>query len=284
MRTALVLAAGGERVVAWEAGVLAGLADAGVDLRGADRVLGTSAGAAVGARLAAGVDPRRDADRLAVTAAPQAPVPAPGGGGALFARLAELWTGPGGEGRRELGRLALEHPAGDPEAFVERVGRRLAGGAWPPALRTVAIDALSGERVALGPRPGLDLAHAVAASRAVPLLCPPVPIGGRPHIDGAMGSATNADLLAAEEPGRALVVTATPEAPKEPGAGPLWQQALRDELDVLRDAGWQVAVVQAGPADVEAMGPDPTGSATAHLAVAAGRRRGREAVAFSGRA
>ena len=30
-RTAVVLAGGGERVVAWEAGVLAGLADAGLD-------------------------------------------------------------------------------------------------------------------------------------------------------------------------------------------------------------------------------------------------------------
>jgi NTE family protein len=57
----VVLAAGGERVVAWEVGVLAGLADAGLDPRGAEVVLGTSAGALVAARLAAGEDPRVDA-------------------------------------------------------------------------------------------------------------------------------------------------------------------------------------------------------------------------------
>jgi len=64
-RTAVVLAGGGERVVAWEIGVLAGFADAGLDLRGAVRIVGTSAGALVAARLAAGEDPRDEADAIA---------------------------------------------------------------------------------------------------------------------------------------------------------------------------------------------------------------------------
>ena len=84
MRPAIVLGAGGERVVAWETGVLAGLADAGVDLSGP--VLGTSAGAAVGARLALGADPRADADRLAASAAERAGGPSIAAA-ALFARL-----------------------------------------------------------------------------------------------------------------------------------------------------------------------------------------------------
>ncbi|HET8755644.1 MAG TPA: patatin-like phospholipase family protein, partial [Solirubrobacteraceae bacterium] len=68
---AIVLAGGGERVIAWETGVLAGLANRGTDPRRAAAVIGTSAGALVAARLAAGRDPRDDAARLA----------APGAGG-----------------------------------------------------------------------------------------------------------------------------------------------------------------------------------------------------------
>jgi NTE family protein len=42
---ALVLGSGGIVGIAWEIGVLAGLAEHGVDLREADLVIGTSAGA-----------------------------------------------------------------------------------------------------------------------------------------------------------------------------------------------------------------------------------------------
>jgi NTE family protein len=45
MRFGVVVGAGGERAVSWEIGVLAGLADAGMDPRCASIVLGTSAGA-----------------------------------------------------------------------------------------------------------------------------------------------------------------------------------------------------------------------------------------------
>ena len=46
---ALVLGSGGIVGIAWEIGVLAGLAEHGVDLGEADLVIGTSAGAVVGA-------------------------------------------------------------------------------------------------------------------------------------------------------------------------------------------------------------------------------------------
>ena len=53
-RTALVLGGGGITGIAWEIGVLAGLAEAGVDLAAADLVVGTSAGSVVGAALRSG--------------------------------------------------------------------------------------------------------------------------------------------------------------------------------------------------------------------------------------
>src|SRR5262249_58571603 len=54
-RRALVLGAGGETGIAWEVGLLAGLAAHGVDLAAADLVVGTSAGAGVAARINSGV-------------------------------------------------------------------------------------------------------------------------------------------------------------------------------------------------------------------------------------
>src|SRR4051812_45548934 len=55
---ALVLGGGGPVGIAWESGLVAGLAQGGVDLATADFILGTSAGSFVGARLALGSDAR----------------------------------------------------------------------------------------------------------------------------------------------------------------------------------------------------------------------------------
>src|ERR687898_2820352 len=52
--TALVLGGGGITGIAWELGILAGLAEAGIDLTGADRVIGTSAGSVVGVQITSG--------------------------------------------------------------------------------------------------------------------------------------------------------------------------------------------------------------------------------------
>jgi NTE family protein len=51
---ALVLGGGGVTGIAWETGLLAGLAELGIDLAAADVIIGTSAGSVVGADIAAG--------------------------------------------------------------------------------------------------------------------------------------------------------------------------------------------------------------------------------------
>src|SRR5262245_35837485 len=53
---ALVLGGGGVAGVAWELGILTGLYDQGVDVRGADIIVGTSAGSVVGAQITSGTD------------------------------------------------------------------------------------------------------------------------------------------------------------------------------------------------------------------------------------
>src|SRR5262249_26033015 len=71
---ALVLGGGGVVGVAWEIGILSGLAAVGVDLAGADVVVGTSAGSVVGAQVAAG----RDLEEMYATqlTAPGSEIPA----------------------------------------------------------------------------------------------------------------------------------------------------------------------------------------------------------------
>jgi NTE family protein len=255
----LALAGGGERAVAWETGVLAGLADAGLDLRRADTIVGTSAGALVAARLAAGRDPR---DRPpAAGAKMKGPDP--------FRLLAAAWDAGGDtlrDKRQALGRMAIAMSPGGEERFVERIASLLPSERWPEPLRIVAIDAEAGERVVFDAASGVPLARAVAASRAVPGLLPPVTIGGRRYIDGALGSATNADVLG----GLAVIVAPLPAVATN-AAEALMLAALRAEVAALD----RPVVIDALPEDLAAMGPDPMSAATAPLASAAGRARGR---------
>jgi NTE family protein len=250
MEEDIVLSGGGERVIPWHLGVLAGLAAAGHDPRRA-ALIGTSAGAFVAARIAAGADPRADA----LTARP-APPPA------MFERLTLLWgavDGSDDERRRRIGAVALNHTA-DPEPLVAALRRRLPGAGFPPSLTVVAIDAESGERVAFTAGSGVPLERAVAASRAIPGAVPTIPVGGRRYMDGAVGSATNADLATARS---VIVVTGVGERPEPRTPEPIWAAALEREVAALEGEGRRVIVVR--PARGES------------LTVAAGRRAGKQA-------
>jgi NTE family protein len=259
---AIVLAGGGERVIAWQTGVLAGLAASGPDPRSAAAIVGTSAGAIVAARLAAGYDPRADAAALAARTTRSAP---DSGAAATFAGLAALWAATPGsdtERRRRIGALALEYTPTTPDALMARVRARIPAAPFPPTLHVAAVDAVSGERVALTAADGVPLARAVAASRAIPTVDPPVRIGRRRLIDGAVGSATNADLALATDATTVVVIASF--------GLDLWAAALDREVAALEAAGRRVIVLRPSERDQAAMGPDPMSAATAALAVAAG--------------
>ncbi|MFF0558527.1 patatin-like phospholipase family protein [Streptomyces sp. NPDC004266] len=73
------------------------------------------------------------------------------------------------------------------------VRRELIGSdAWPERrLLMTAVDAVSGGPVVWDRDSGLPLAHAVAASSAFPGTAPPIAVGDRHHMDGALrGGAT----------------------------------------------------------------------------------------------
>jgi NTE family protein len=218
-RTALVLGGGGITGIAWEIGVLAGLAEAGVDLSGADLVVGTSAGSVVGAQLTSG------ADLEALFARQLEPPTGERAARMTRAALARYgWAVLRSRGddvvfRRRVGALALAaEQAGLTPTEQERldvIGSRLVSRAWPDRdLRITTVDAQTGEFRVLDRTSGVPLLQAVAASCAVPGVYPPVTIDGRRYVDGGMRSAANADL--AEGCDRVVVLAPIPR-----GIGPL---------------------------------------------------------------
>lgn len=193
-RRAVVLGGGGVTGIAWEIGILAGLAAKGVDLTSADLVVGTSAGSAVGAQMLSGT-PIQDlyGEQLAD---PTGEIAARMGFGAL-ARfvIASMWPGDGRRGRAYLGRAALSArtvPESERRAVIES---RLKSRTWPERrLLITAVDAESGEPMVFDSSSGVSLADAVGASCAVPVVWPPITIQGRRYMDGGVRSIANADL------------------------------------------------------------------------------------------
>ncbi|MCU7729126.1 patatin-like phospholipase family protein [Actinoplanes sp. KI2] len=195
-RRALVLGGGGVTGVAWEIGMLTGLAAAGVDLSGADVVIGTSAGSVVGALVAGGLDPQTMyAGQLAP---PVAEIPARL---ALPTILRWAWVAAGRRdeqrARARIGAMALAAQT-VPEADRRKViAARLNDADWPERrLLITAVDARTGEFVVFDREHGAGLVDAVGASCAVPGVWPPVTIGDRRYVDGGVRSPVNADLAA----------------------------------------------------------------------------------------
>jgi NTE family protein len=193
-RTALVLGGGGITGIAWELGILKGLADAGVDLSDADLVIGTSAGSVVGAQLTSG----RSLDELYETQLPPADseIGAELGRFTLL-RLLPAMVLPGSQHKKlaRIGRLSMKaHPPGG-EKRIDVIRSRIEVEQWPAReLKVTAVEAEGGEFVTFDKSSGVDLVHAVAASCAVPLVWPAVTIDGKHYVDGGMRSTANVDL------------------------------------------------------------------------------------------
>jgi NTE family protein len=198
-RTGLVLGGGGLTGIAWEIGLLKGLRDGGVDVTGADSIIGTSAGSVVGA----GLTGKEDLDDLYA----EQTTPAPAEHGAEFGPRAMVTLlvllglpGSGRTRRARIGRAARKaHPGPATErlAIFESRLRRADGtlNDWPDRdLRITAVDAEDGSFHVFDRDGDVDLLHAMAASCAVPLVWPPVEINGRLYVDGGMRSPANADL------------------------------------------------------------------------------------------
>jgi NTE family protein len=208
--TALVLGGGGVTGIAWELGILKGLADAGVDLSEADLIVGTSAGSVVGAQVASG----RSLEELYAGQLE----PADSEIGAELSRLTMLrllppMLIPGSQQQKlaRVGKMALRaHPPGGSQR-IEVIRSRIGIEEWPDRdLRVTAVEAESGEFVVFDKDSGVDIVHAVAASCAVPLVWPAVTIDGLHYVDGGMRSTSNVDLARGME--AVVVIAPLPQA------------------------------------------------------------------------
>jgi NTE family protein len=265
-RHALVLGGGGIAGIAWHTGVLSGLAEAGVDVTGADLIVGTSAGATVAAQLGGGrpveewyqrqVDPDLQGAEL-----PPAGMP-----------ISELWevmirlhqeVADPTERRRRIGVMALAtYTVAEPvrRAVVEG---RLLGQTWPQrGVAVVAVEAGTGQRTVFDPGSGVELVDAVAASCAVPGVWPPVTIGGRRYIDGGVYSISNADLAAGYD--HVLVLA------------PMIDAELEDQLDEVRATG-RAMVLSPDDEALAAFGLNPLDPSVRGPAARAGRAQGAAA-------
>ena len=242
-KRALVLGGGAQVGRAWLAGLAAQLIEQGLPLPTADLILGTSAGALIGAEIALRT---LDLDK---------PPPAPTGyvdrqspaRGAL-AQLASL-TAPAVSAPvpelilQTVGQFALQAPTMSQEQAMQRV-RHVAGQPWPPNFKATAVNVTSGQRVLWDQDSGIDLALGIASSGALPGAFPPVRIGTERYMDGAAHSMLNADLAAGYD--RVIVVSCFSLALS--GHEPPTDQAiltagLHTEINGLRARGARVQVI-----------------------------------------
>jgi NTE family protein len=270
-RTALVLGGGGITGIAWELGLLAGLADAGVDLTSADLVVGTSAGSVVGAQVTSGAPlpelferQLRPPDGERVARMNRATL-------ARFAWAMLLSRGRDADFRRRVGALAIRAAeAGMTPSEEERLAvirSRLVSHEWPDRpLVVTAVDAHSGEFCTFDRDAGVPLVEAVAASCAVPGVYPPVTVAGRRYIDGGARSPANADLAQGYE--RVVVL-----APIVRGAGPVASVDAQVTGMVAR-----VTVVPPDEASKAAIGRNVLDPAARRPSAEAGRAQGKSVV------
>lgn len=213
-RVGLVLGAGGPVGHAYHAGLLSALEEGlGWDARNADVVVGTSAGAQVGALLRAGLSPSDMKARVTgeqmteegaaiarhYTRPPRIPSPTyprrlmPSSPSYIFRGLTRPWEARPGRMVAALlppGRVCLR-------AQAEGL-QRLFGDRWPKdPLWITAVDIAHGHLVPFGRKgaPRTDVGTAVTCSGAVPSVCAPVKVGASLYVDGGIASATNLHLM-----------------------------------------------------------------------------------------
>ena len=274
-KRALVLGGGGSVGIAWETGLAAGLADEGIDLRLADKIVGTSAGSFVGAELASGRSPDEMRARLTEGARARAdqgstanalPVPD------LTKLMEFMMRVPSSEAealklRAEIGAYALDAATIPEEACISFFAS-VADTPWPAKFSCTAVDAQNGKFVVVDQSTGTPLARGVASSCSVPGLFPPITINGRRCYDGGIRSATNFDLAEGFE--RVIAVAVIPA-----GAAAFMAARIDPELALVRRSGSHVELITPDAASLDVFGPNLMDASRQAAALDAGVKQGR---------
>jgi len=268
---ALVLAGGGIAGIAWETGILQGIADIRPEvadaLRNSEITLGTSAGSTVGAQLGSNLPL---ADLFTRQVAGESQEISPGVDidaiGALFLEAMLIPNATKAEKLQRIGAVAAATDTVGERTRRAVIERRLPSHDWPARdLRITAVDIDSGELVVFDRRSEVSLVDAVAASCAVPGAWPVVTIDGRRYMDGGIGSSVN--MIAVTDCSAAVVlVPGAPDAPSPFGAG--------TGVEVSSFPG-AVFGIYADEVSRAAFGKDPLDPACRIPSAQAGRAQGR---------
>jgi NTE family protein len=195
-----VLAGGGLAGIAWETGILRGIADESSEtataLLESDVLVGTSAGSTVAAQLSSGLGLDALFDRQTTTSSTEL------NPNVDIEEIAELFltamltpNTTKAEKLQKIGAVALSTATVAETVRRDVIAQRLPSHDWPDrVLRISAIDTATGELVTFDRDSGVGLVDAVAASCAVPGVWPPVTIGDRRYMDGGVGSSVNMAL------------------------------------------------------------------------------------------
>jgi NTE family protein len=294
---ALVLGGGGSAGHAWTIGIIAGLAEAGVDMaEAADLVIGTSSGANAAAQVRSGILP---AELLASILSQPVPAagqkrPTPTGPpmstvfdtASVFERMRAIGAAASSAAdlQRAMGAFGLESDATLGPAAAEHwratVAARLPRQQWPDRPMIVAaLNAHTGELVTFDRDSGVDLVDAVTAGTALPGMVPTHNINGTRYINGGVRSAENADLAT----GYANVVVISPFGGRT-GPLPAGQfeglrrfpgADLESEVETLRKQGSSVEVITPDADSRAAMGTNQMDLATRIPAARAGFAQGK---------
>jgi NTE family protein len=268
-RPVWVLGGGGVAGIAWEVGVLAGLAEEGLSVSPDAVLVGTSAGAVVGAQIASGT-PLPELYERQRQGVPHETAPALGLLSLLRLARAQMFARSPEQAARRLGKLALSARVDDPSRQRRIAEARLPDHHWKDLdLRIVAVDVESGDLRLFTRHDGVSLVDAVAASCAMPQSAVPVTIAGRRYMDGGMRSSLNLDLA----PGNGPVIAL---APSTAAIGP-WARIEKQRASL--DAGRPVELLLRDTASKRAQGTSVMDRSVVPALVAAGRDQGRREAA-----
>jgi NTE family protein len=290
---ALVLGGGGAGGNAWEIGILAGLAEAGIDMTEvADLVIGTSSGATAAAQVRSGIPltelltsvftPLVQTVRQSRERPPALPM------ATVVERMRAISASATSavDLQRAMGAFGLESDSIlGPTAGQHRavVAARLPRHEWSARpMIVVAVDAHTGEVAIFDRDSGVDLVDAVTAGTALPGSSPTVSINGTHYINGGVRSPDNADLAS----GYANVVVLSPfggrngtlaegqfEGLRRPAE---WGMDLEGQVGALRKQGSHVEVITPDADSRAAMGTNQMDPATRIPAARAGFAQGKQ--------